>query len=156
VYALVSFFDFFLAAFELPGVVSGVVAPLGESRSKLGPADGVVEPVRAGDCKGESFEVGDGKGSVGDVTRDFSLPVTASDIARSPNWRFAKGLTGNSQSEPLADRLSADFEASLFSMELLSNLVTIGDAVSRGGVGRGGLIREVSEGVRRRPFTVRP
>lgn len=99
-YALVSFFDFFRLARALPGVVVMVVELLasGESSSKLGPAEGVLEPVLEGDCSGDSL-MRDSV-SVGEVTRDFSCPVTASDIALRPKVRLDIGLTGNNQSEP--------------------------------------------------------
>src|ERR1700738_182766 len=57
--------------------------PFGESSSKLGPPE-VVDPVREGDCNESSFN-GEESCSTGIVTRDFSVPVTASDIARTPS-----------------------------------------------------------------------
>jgi hypothetical protein len=84
VYALVSFLDFFLVvALEFVELIVIELFASGESRSKLGPAEGVLEPVLDGDCIGESF-IGDATGSVGEATRDFSCPVTASEIALRP------------------------------------------------------------------------
>ena len=72
-YALVSFFDFFLLVFALLGVVMILeFFASGESKSKLGPPDGVLDPVLVeGDCRGDSL-TGEGTTSVGEVMRAFS------------------------------------------------------------------------------------
>jgi hypothetical protein len=46
--------------------------------------------------------------SGGDVRRDFSFPVTASEMARRPKDLLEIGLTGNSQSVPRSERASGD------------------------------------------------
>ena len=122
----------------------------GESRSKLGPPDGVLDSVLVdGEGTGESFE-GDGLGSEGPPARAFSLPVTASEVARSPPMRLEAGLTGRSQSDPRGR--AGD---KVLSKE--SSLVTVGEIASfGGGRGRGGPVMELSEGFRRRPLTDRP
>ena len=102
--------DFFRLVRALPGVDIIVLELLasGESRSKLGPPDGVLEPVREGDCSGDSLTVEDSV-SVGEATRALSCPVTASDIALRPKCLLEIGLTGRSQSDPRPCRASGDF-----------------------------------------------
>lgn len=80
------------------------------SSSKLFEApDGVLEPVRVGDCSGDSL-IGEGN-DAGETTRAFSLPVTASDIARRPMMRgffadFRVCRLGRGDSIPLEGKLS--------------------------------------------------
>ena len=109
-YALVSFLDFFRLARPLPGVDIIVFELLasGESRSRLGPPEGVLEPVRDGDWSGDSLTIEESV-SVGEATRALSCPVTASDIALRPKCLLEIGLTGKSQSDPRPGRASGDF-----------------------------------------------
>lgn len=83
VYALVPcFLDLFRVLVVLEEPLVSRLFNSGFSRSRLLVADvpdGVLEPVRAGDCKGESF--------AGDAACAFSPPVIASEIARSPVLR---------------------------------------------------------------------
>jgi hypothetical protein len=131
----------------------------GESSSKLGPAEGVLDPVREGDCRGDSL-TGEGVASVGDATRAFSFswPVTASEIARRLKFRLEMGFTGNNQSVPLEGRLlEGDLGEIVLSYGAPSNFVTVGEGISfGGGSGLGGALIEFSEGVLRRPFTDKP
>lgn len=74
----------------------------GESKSKLAPPEGVLDPVIVeGDCKGDSF-VMDGYRSVGDATLAFSWPVTASDMVLRPKVRedFSVGFPRDNQLDP--------------------------------------------------------
>ena len=134
----------------------------GPSSSKLGPPDGVVDPVLGdGDCIGDSLTE-DGNGSSGDATLAFSWPVMASDIVRRPNCRdFSAGFDEYNQSGAF-NGLDVGEEALSY---MSSSLVTVGDVreVNRsfgGGAGLGGVLAltfiELSEGVLRRPFTDRP
>lgn len=95
-YALVSFFVFVLPR---AGVLGAPACPV-ESASLtelsalsisrlLDVAEGVLEPVRAGELSGVSLK--DDGMDVGEDTIAFSLPVTASDIARKPK-RFCLAL----------------------------------------------------------------
>lgn len=123
---------------------------LGESRSKLGPAEGVLELALDGDSTGESL-TGDMTGSNGAPILDFSMPVTASEVTLNPVG-LVEDLPppGISHSESRA--LTGDAELGV------SRRVTVGDMRSfDGGFGRaGGLLIVLSEGVRRLPFTDKP
>lgn len=129
---------------------------LGESKSKLGPPEGVLEPVLVEGDSSESL-TGDGAGSMGATALDFSWPVTASEMARRPKCRDDEAdFTGNNQSFPFDDLGEV-----VFSYGRPSSLVTAGDVKGEGksfggGAGRGGVLIELSEGVLRRPFTDKP
>lgn len=142
--------DFFLAAVFLLGV--DISPPLelllnpGDSKSKLfAPPEGVLDPVRAGDAIGDSLI-----GSAGETTRDFSLPVIASEIARKPRPRFLPDdeCEGNSQSDALPDRLRGEVLVSS------SSLVTVGDVSLDVDIGFNSA--EVAEGALFRPGNIIP
>ena len=118
-YALVCFFDFFLDARALE--VEVIVVALfgsGESRSKLGPPEAVLEPVLEGDGIGDSFR-GEEIGSNGAPARAFSLPVTASDVTLRPLVLLApvKGVSQSGARDLTGEPTSV----------LPSNLVTVGE-----------------------------
>ncbi len=89
VYALVSFFvlDSALLRLVAGGAVLGLFAASGESSSKLGPPDGVLDPVREGEYMGESFREDFWRGetilarSMGLNASDADRPETGSSAA---------------------------------------------------------------------------
>lgn len=72
---------------ELVVLVFAIPAAGSSMSSDLDVPEGVEEPVRAGEYRGdmESLET-----SVGDTAMFFSLPTTASEIARKPVRRFLR------------------------------------------------------------------
>jgi hypothetical protein len=127
--------DFFRVV-RLPAVVAvlGLLAKSGESNSKLGPPDGVLDPV----LDGESIDASLNGESIGDASLERSVPVTASEMARKPPkfgfrpalfvqstcipWRF-DGEVGEAA---LADRTPVS-----------SSFVTVGEGASIvGAIGR--------------------
>jgi hypothetical protein len=92
--------------------------------------EGVVEPVRAGEYRSASL-IGEGM-VVGEVTKDFSLPVRASEIARKPRTRRA-----------LLDMGILPFTGSV--MEKLDLSLVVGDCSKKFGVGSASRLVTVGE-----------
>ena len=110
----------------------GLFAVSGDSRSKLGPPDGVVEPVRAG----ESTESFFGESTGGVTTLDRSIE-RLSEMARIPLPAKEIGLltTEASQSELNPECFGAgvaDAGERAFATDV-SSFVTVGDGLSFAG-----------------------
>ena len=95
-------------------VESGLFAKLGDSSSKLGPAEGVLE-------RGDSFS----EESVGDPSFVRSVRVTASEMARKPpKPARAAGLENQSA------WMACLFDTARGEVPLPSSFVTVGDGPS--------------------------
>ena len=122
----------------------------GVSSSKLlefDVAEGVLDPVRAGDCKGDSLF---GEAVVSPEWKfAFSLPVTASDIARRPSPldffekkdRDWEGAAGEGDARPWEDDslggMRGEFAiASILGESYSGSLVTVGGTPFTGFSGR--------------------
>jgi hypothetical protein len=112
--------------------------------------DGVVEPVRVGECNGDSL-IGDVELGPFDETSAFSLPVIASDIARRPEVRLflpkkewlclISVWAGDGDARPVDDasllgRCGDEAIASMLGELPYSSFVTVGDKSLPGLSGR--------------------